>query len=59
MIDTYLHLMRWILAVGGHLFGGAGLVFWCFGFLDPEAAAYAVACLSIATASEYARRATV
>ena len=58
-IDLCLRTMRWILAISGHLFGGVGLVWWCLSFSDPDAAAYAIAYLSIATASEYARRITV
>lgn len=51
-------VIRWTLAIGGHLFGGAGMVFWYFGFRHPEAAAYAIVCILIATAAEYARRVT-
>lgn len=58
MLDPYFKIMRWAFTIGGNLFGGAGMVFWFLGFYHPEAAAYAIVCLLIATMSEHARRVT-
>lgn len=57
-LDACYRIIRWTLAIGGHLFGGAGMLCWYFGFWHPEAAVYAIVCLVIATAAEYARRVT-
>lgn len=57
-LALYFAVIRWTLAIAGNLFGGAGMVWWVLGFGDPQAAAYAIVCIVIAAAAEYARRAT-
>lgn len=57
-LDILYKIMYWLLWIVSRAFAGGGLIFWCFSFTDPEAAAEAIACLLIAVIADYARKIT-